>query len=215
MTSYPLQWPAITANDRFKAQYPKYLRWAVLLALIMTILVFLFSPPYVAHPYQKRIREEFEWVVFEPPLVEPRKPLQIPAPPRPIEPALDDEVLNDADIPITLYSPGDADLYPPRWTDDDPEIIFVPSSTPPELIHQPAPEYPEMARLTRLEGLVIVNVLVGPDGRIVAAKIEVGAHRILNRAALEAARKCTFEPGFQRSRPVPVWVQIPYRFCLH
>ena len=81
--------------------------------------------------------------------------------------------------------------------------------------HVVAPDYPEIARMSQLEGTVIVKVLVGPDGSVMEAAIVTGVHPLLNRSALAAARKAKFSPGKQRNIPVKAWMAIPYRFRLN
>jgi protein TonB len=204
----------MTANDHFKSQYHRYLRWAAALAMILTLLLFFVSPPYEANPYRSR-EQEFIWVLPPPPDVEIEPPREIAPPPSAVEPAPDLEVAEDPLIADSLI-PFDNTVFVPRPEYDPAERTdFVPSSTNPVLLYQAAPHYPEIARLARIEGTVVVNVLVGTDGNVIAAVIQNGAHSVLNKAALIAARKCKFEPGLQRSRAVKTWVQIPYRFRLH
>jgi protein TonB len=75
-------------------------------------------------------------------------------------------------------------------------------------------DYPEIARRAGLEGTVIVNVLVGPDGRVKQVEIAQGAHRVLDQAAAAAAWKCRFTPARQRELAVKAWLAIPYNFRL-
>lgn len=78
------------------------------------------------------------------------------------------------------------------------------------------PPYPELARQARVEGLVIVNVLVGKDGRVVEARLHPIVNIVLlNEASLEAARKWVFTPAIDRGRPVAVWVTIPINYRLY
>jgi protein TonB len=79
----------------------------------------------------------------------------------------------------------------------------------------PAPEYPELAKLARIEGTVHVRVLVGRDGRVRDTILVKGAHAILDQEALAAAKRAIFTPAIQQQKPVPVWVTIPFRFSLH
>jgi protein TonB len=214
MTStYPL-YPCIrTANDRFKAQYRKYLRWSAAFALGLTILVFLFSPRYVPRPYtlphnQIQLVNVEVWEV-------PPPPREAPKPPLPLEPAPNSQVQTDPQIDPTLMSWQHLPPMPIPRPEVPSDLDFVPSSSKPKLLFFAAPEYPEIARMSRMEGEVIVKVLVGVDGSVILSEIQLGAGPILNRAALAAARRCRFQPGLQRGNPVAVWMAIPYRFRLH
>ena len=53
-----------SANDQFKAQYNKYLRWSALVAILIILIGWLLSPNYVPNPYKLR-QEEFEVVEVE------------------------------------------------------------------------------------------------------------------------------------------------------
>ncbi len=105
---------------------------------------------------------------------------------------------------------------PGAWGDGYPEpgqrvIVEI----QPRLIEQPMPDYPEIARMARIEGKVLVHVLVGKDGRVKKAMVIQQAHPSLDEAALEAAKRALFKPAIQQGQPVPVWVSIPFRFKLH
>jgi protein TonB len=72
-----------------------------------------------------------------------------------------------------------------------------------------------MARRAALEGTVIVKVLVGPDGTVKDAIVVQGVNPLLNKAAVEAARRCKFIPGKQRNIPVKAWMALPFTFRLN
>jgi protein TonB len=205
--------PEPTANERFKLGYERTLRWSALVALALTILLFLMTPRYEAHPYRMPLLPPIEWVEPEPLLPVPPQPRRL-TPPKPIEPVEDDQLAEEIPLPETLVRfddlPGIGIAREPGWS----EPVFEASATPPVLLERAAPDYPEMARLGRLEGEVTVHVLVGPGGSVLEALVARGAHPLLDRAALAAARRCVFRPGRQRDHAVPVWVAVPYRFRL-
>lgn len=205
---------APTANDLFKAKYNKYLRWSAVVACLLTAAFFLFSPKYTPHPY-RLIQTEFK-VVDLPDVIDlPPPPKDVPPPPKAVEAAPDDEVTEDVEIAETLMDFDQALSAQTGegtgWGGEE----FVVSQEKPELVHYEAPDYPEMARISMLEGTVTVKVLVGPDGRVMQAEILQGVHPMLNKEALKAAMKCTFKPGKQRNIPVKAWMAIPFRFRLH
>ena len=204
----------LSANDLFKAQYNKYVRWSAVVAFGLTALFFFFSPKYVPNPY-RLIQTEIRAIDLPDVIDLPPPPKDTPPPPKAVEAAPDEEVTEDVEIADTLLD-LDAALDTP--TSDfgmgDGEV-FVVSQQKPKLLHFQPPDYPEMARISQLEGTVIVKVLVGPDGSVLAAEILQGAHQMLNRSALAAARRCKFEPGKQRNIPVKAWMAIPYNFRLH
>jgi TonB family protein len=206
----------LTANEHFKSLYRRYLRWSAVVALGVTVLLFLFSPPYVPDPYRPPKQFIPEIVHVEPPIVEP-PPVDEPiAPPRIVVPAPDDEVFEELEIADTLLPVGENCYVSRDWLDwFEQQSPFEVSVSNPEPIYLAAPEYPEMARLAHLQGTVEVHVLVGKDGSVIEAKVARGVHPLLDRAALAAGLKCRFRPGLQRERPVEAWMSLPYRFNLY
>jgi len=201
-----------TANDRFKARYGTYLRWAILVSIVVYLLVFSFSPVLEITPY--RLKEESIQVVDIPTSVDiPPPPKELPKPQVPIEAAPDAEVEEDIDIAPTL--PDDFTYVPPAMSGGGSAgNDFVAFDTKPEITHFERPVYTEFAREAGLEGMVVVDVLVGTDGRVKAARVSRPIHPVLDNSALAAAQKCRFTPGKQRNIPVEVWVSLPYNFTL-
>jgi TonB family protein len=64
------------------------------------------------------------------------------------------------------------------------------------------PVYPTMSEIA-VEGRVVVEVTVGEDGKVVAARA-VSGHPLLRDAAVEAARQWTFSPTHLSGKPVKV-----------
>lgn len=92
---------------------------------------------------------------------------------------------------------------------------FVPYEDQPVLVERPQPVYPELAQMAKIEGTVIVKVLVGKDGKVKDAIIGKGVNGILDQAALDAAKSAVFRPAMQNKKPVAVWVAIPFKFQLY
>jgi len=86
----------------------------------------------------------------------------------------------------------------------------------PSVVKEVKPDYPQIARDFGIEGLVLVRVLVGTNGRVLDVRLsEKQQVPMLNDAALAAARKWVFTPGLANGRPVACWTAIPFRFRLH
>ena len=78
------------------------------------------------------------------------------------------------------------------------------------------PAYPPLARLRGYQGVVVLFVEVLADGRVGQVEIKRSAgHDILDRAALEAVRIWSFEPGRREGRVVTMSVEVPVRFVLN
>ena len=80
----------------------------------------------------------------------------------------------------------------------------VPRSTPP-------PVYPDFAREARIDGSVLVHVLVGKDGQVETIKLIKGITG-LNEAAIDAVKKWTYTPAMQNGEPVAAWIAVPVVF---
>lgn len=201
-----------TENDRFKARYAVYLRWSTATAVAIYLLIFLFSPVLEIEPY--RLKEETIQVVDIPQTIDiPPPPQELPKPQVPIEAAPDAEVEEDIDIAPSI--PEDFSAPPPSMgAVGDAGNTFVAFDTKPEITHFERPVYSEFAREAGLEGMVVVDVLVGTDGRVKAARLSRTVHPVLDAASLTAAQRCRFTPGKQRNIPVEVWVSLPYNFTL-
>ena len=208
----------LSANAEFKAQYNKTLRWSVIIAFVITVVAFIVSPEITFKPYKLR-QEELEVVDIEdqPEDIElPPPPAEAPPPPKVIEAAPDEEVTEEVDIADTFIDMDTALTSGMQSFDVGGGEGFVVSQEKPKL--KPGgyvpPEYPEMARLSQMQGTVVVKILVGPDGGVMDAQILKGIHPLLDREALKAARKTKWFPGKQRNIPVKCWMALPYNFTL-
>jgi protein TonB len=75
--------------------------------------------------------------------------------------------------------------------------------------------YTDEARQAGLEGTVILDLVVGEDGRVREVKVVSGLGHGLTEAAVAAARECRFSPGEKDGTPVPVRVRgFKIRFLL-
>lgn len=74
-----------------------------------------------------------------------------------------------------------------------------------------APPYPPAAANARIEGTVMVSVLVDEQGRVVEAEATSG-HVLLREAAVAAAREWTFKPSLSGDKPVKVRSTIVFLF---
>jgi periplasmic protein TonB len=82
----------------------------------------------------------------------------------------------------------------------------------PRAVRPVEPEVPAEFRSQGREAVVVVEVSIGASGRVVGARVVKKAGFGLDEAAIDAARRTTFEPAMQGDRPVAVKMQIPYRF---
>lgn len=202
-----------TENDRFKANYQRYMTVALLISLGIWVLIFRFTPELVITAYH--LPEDSIEVIDIPDVVD------IPPPPQdlrlgqvPIEAAPDSEVEDDVDIAETM--PDEFDFNMPTGDGGGTATEnFQVFDTKPALVKFVAPVYSEFAREAGFSGVVYVDVLVGTNGKVKQVRLQRGVNPILDKAAMEAARKAEFTPGKQRDIAVEVWVTLPYGFILN
>ena len=84
----------------------------------------------------------------------------------------------------------------------------------PTLVKRADPAYPKSALEAGIEGTVYVKALVDTDGKVAKVEIIKSDAKELDKAALDAAKKFTFEAAVSGGKPVEVWVTIPFKFKL-
>lgn len=93
-----------------------------------------------------------------------------------------------------------------------PEDFIVPDEQP-ERLRMDTPVYPEMAQSAKVEGTVLIQVLVGKDGQVKRCLVKEG-HEMLRETALAAARSAVFKPAMIQNKPIEIWVMLPITFKL-
>jgi len=154
------------------------------------------------------------------------RPPPPPRPPVPVE-VSDDTILDDdaLDLDVTLDMNEAAAYIPPppvevvEEEEEDLSEIFVVVEQMPEIIGGANKiyeflEYPPIARQAQMEGLVVIQVVVEPDGTGSNPIVAKSAGGVLDEAAMEAVKKLRYNPGRQRGRAVRVKLAIPIRFML-
>jgi protein TonB len=81
------------------------------------------------------------------------------------------------------------------------------------LVERVAPEFPPLARAAGLSGRVVLDALVGPDGRVVSVEVTQG-HRIFDSAAREAVLRWRYEPLLLNGAPTPFRLTVTVNFQL-
>ncbi len=89
-------------------------------------------------------------------------------------------------------------------------------AAPPELVERIMPDYPAQARALRIEGQVVLEVVLDRAGRVEEPSIRVmRSVPMLDAAAVSAVRRWRFRPARSRDGlPVRVLMEIPVRFVL-
>jgi TonB family protein len=74
--------------------------------------------------------------------------------------------------------------------------------------------YPSSARTKKIEGVVILNVLVDEEGTPVKCEVVRTENSVLNQAAIDAVMKSKFKPALINNEAVSCWIDIPVEFKL-
>ncbi len=82
-----------------------------------------------------------------------------------------------------------------------------------KLVRHPDPVYPQLARNTRISGVVELSAIIGEDGRIQELKV-VSGHPLLRQAALDAVKQWVYQPTLLNEQPVQVATTIQVVFTL-
>ncbi len=87
------------------------------------------------------------------------------------------------------------------------------SIKPPTKVRDVKPVYPEIAQTARVQGVVICEALIGPDGKVADARI-LRSIPLLDQAAIDAVRQWEFTPTLLNGNPVPVIMTTTVNFTL-
>jgi TonB family protein len=82
-----------------------------------------------------------------------------------------------------------------------------------KLLNRIQPVYPPLARQTRIQGTVAVNVIVRKDGTVEVQNVGAG-HPLLAQAAVDAVRQWRYEPTTINGGPVDIETKIYVVFAL-
>jgi TonB family protein len=88
--------------------------------------------------------------------------------------------------------------------------------TAPVPLRRPPPSYTAEAMRARLQGVVILNCVVRPDGRCSDIRVLKSLDMIfgLDQQAIASAREWRFRPGTRMGEPVPVLVTLEIGFTI-
>ncbi len=96
--------------------------------------------------------------------------------------------------------------------DEDAVSANAPGVTPPVPLSTPAPVYPEPARIAHVQGVVILEAVIGRDGLVRDVRVLRGLNPLLDRAASEAVRTWRYSAALVDDRPVAVYLTVTINF---
>jgi periplasmic protein TonB len=86
--------------------------------------------------------------------------------------------------------------------------------SPPRPIKSPRPQYPQEAFIKKIEGTVLVEILIDAQGRVARARV-VQSVPMLDAAALQTVYQWLFTPAMKHGKPVPTLAHIPVAFRIY
>jgi protein TonB len=182
------------------------------------LLVRLMQPALRREPPRSRAAEAAP-VQARRPRLRPRAlvqpPPSPPAEPPPVEEIVGDDPPQEEEAPAAGPAPATAvaSLDQPG---KNAVLELRDVARPPAVLEQVAPEYAREARWSRIEGVVVIRVIIGTDGRVERGSCQiVRSVPALDGAARAAIERWRFSPALDRTgRPVRVFVEVPFRFSL-
>jgi periplasmic protein TonB len=85
----------------------------------------------------------------------------------------------------------------------------------PRIVSDPEPEYSEEARKAKYQGVCVLWLVVGPDGRPRDIKVARSLGLGLDEKAIEAVKNWKFEPAMKDGKPVAVQINVEVNFHLY
>jgi periplasmic protein TonB len=85
----------------------------------------------------------------------------------------------------------------------------------PRAIYTPEPEFSEEARKAKYQGVVVLNIIVGTDGRVHSPRVVRSLGMGLDEKALEGVKTWKFDPSKKDGRAVAVEMNIEVAFNLY
>lgn len=136
----------------------------------------------------------------EPRPIDPRRPdapltraardIVRPAPPTPVPPTETPPEQPDANTPVVEPAQDQRHAAPAPWV---PAVAHSDNAPP---------RYPERCRRQGVEGTVLLRLHIDDTGGVTEVSVLERASRLLDRAAIAAARKWRFEPAREHGAPV-------------
>ena len=202
------------------------MKYSIAGAVVAHLIFLLINFPQMISEPQEVEKEKKVYVVqqvrFQPP--PPKQKKELPKPKAKKVPIPDPTP--DEPEPIRLEEPEpDVDL-----PDVDDIVFGIPDAPPvaeptgpihvggdvqkPEKIHAPQPQYTEIARKARIQGVVIVQAIINKEGEVTNVKVLKGLAMGLSEEAVKAIKTWKFTPATLNGKPVDVYYNLTVNFRL-
>lgn len=101
---------------------------------------------------------------------------------------------------------------PPPPASREPIRLHAGMQAPRKTVNVP-PRYPLHAQLARIEGVVVLDAVIDPTGRVTDVRVTRSV-QALDQAAIEAVRQWRFTPTLLNGEPVSILLTVTVRFTL-
>ncbi|WAR46676.1 energy transducer TonB [Methylomonas rapida] len=154
-----------------------------------------------------------------PPVAQPKPPKPKVVPLKPQKPKPVPKVVEQTPAPEPTPIVNDAPPAPVSAPPAPPAPVIQEKITPPtagaDYLHNPAPEYPEIAQERGWEGKVLMKVHVQPNGKPDSVTVvKSSGQKVLDDAAVKTVYKWSFVPAKRGDTPIAGFVTVPISFNL-
>jgi protein TonB len=115
-------------------------------------------------------------------------------------------------LPTEVVLPPPPPPPPPAPVDRGPVRVGG-AITAPALVSRVAPEYPNIAVNAKVKGIVVLEAIVGPDGRVEEVKV-LRSIPLLDNAAIAAVRQWRYSPLLLNGKPERFVLTVTVSFSL-
>ena len=169
----------------------------------------------IKQPIETKIIEE-----IKPPPPPPDKPLPPPppkvlAPPPPFIPPPEVQVQQQPQpntiSAVSNVQPDNPVLPRPVAAEVSPAATPVRVAAVTDFSSCAKPEYPRNSQRNEETGTVVLQFLIGVDGRVIDSKVQKSTgFKDLDKAARQALSLCKFKPGTTDGKPEQSWTKVEY-----
>ncbi len=214
-----------------EAQDKVFLRWSMAIAVVAHVIIFIMNWSFLSFGMETSEKEQkkakiyvVKQVKFQQPQQQELKqipkpktkkvPIPDPTPDEP-EPIRNEEPEEDVDfVPDDNLILGVPDAPPPPEPDGPIRFVVGGNITEPEKLSGPNPVYPEAARRARIQGVVVLECVIGKDGSVKSVKELRGLPLGLTEGAIDAVKRWKFKPSTLNGKEVEVLYILTVRFNL-
>lgn len=84
----------------------------------------------------------------------------------------------------------------------------------PVLLHRVNPEYPEVVRRARIQGVVVLRAVINREGVVEDVKVQRSDHPMLDQSATRAVLQWRYRPAYFNGKPLRVYFTVTVKYTL-